>query len=251
MLEEGCGKSSTTLLNPWRACLMLRTLLTSLLLIFTSTVLSASPACPAYDRKAWRHWIDADRDCQNTRHEVLIEESLTPVTFKTDKGCSKEQRLRQWSEWSQHLDCSGSWSEQAEGCWWSIRVVATQPDLSGWICRGLGCCETEVGTDCRCQGDCSTAGNPWDWGRDANDGRGMCGYYDLRRIVSCPGGLPGKALLHTDEDLWGSTGLPDPVRDQEPRSWWGWCALWSVVQLIRLRPLHVSLRKQVVLVQMG
>ena len=74
---------------------MLRTLLTSLLLIFTSTVLSASPACPAYDRKAWRHWIDADCDCQNTMHEVLIEESLTPVTFKTDKGCSKEQRLRQ------------------------------------------------------------------------------------------------------------------------------------------------------------
>ena len=31
---------------------MLRTLLTSLLLIFTSTSLSASPACPAYDRKA-------------------------------------------------------------------------------------------------------------------------------------------------------------------------------------------------------
>ena len=66
---------------------MLRTLLASLLLIFTSTSLSASPACPAYDRKAWKHWIDADRDCQNTRHEVLIEESLTPVTFKTDKGC--------------------------------------------------------------------------------------------------------------------------------------------------------------------
>ena len=66
---------------------MMRILLPILLLIFTSTVLSASPACPAYDRKAWKHWIDADRDCQNTRHEVLIEESLTPVTFKTDKGC--------------------------------------------------------------------------------------------------------------------------------------------------------------------
>ena len=65
----------------------MRILLPILLLIFTSTVLSASPACPAYDRKAWKHWIDADRDCQNTRHEVLIEESLTPVTFKTDKGC--------------------------------------------------------------------------------------------------------------------------------------------------------------------
>ena len=65
----------------------MRILLTSLLLIFTSTLLSASPACPAYDRKLWKHWIDEDKDCQNTRHEVLIEESLTPVTFKTDKGC--------------------------------------------------------------------------------------------------------------------------------------------------------------------
>ena len=65
----------------------MRILLTILLLIFTSTVLSASPACPAYDRKLWKHWIDEDKDCQNTRHEVLIEESLTPVTFKTDKGC--------------------------------------------------------------------------------------------------------------------------------------------------------------------
>ena len=48
---------------------------------------AANPGCPAYDRKAWKHWIDEDRDCQNARHEVLIAESISTVAFKTEKGC--------------------------------------------------------------------------------------------------------------------------------------------------------------------
>ena len=42
---------------------------------------------PAYDRGDWKHWFDMDKDCQNTRHEVLIDESLTEVIFKDDREC--------------------------------------------------------------------------------------------------------------------------------------------------------------------
>ena len=38
-----------------------------------------------YNRDDWRHWTDEDSDCINTRHEVLIEETTTPVFMA---GCS-------------------------------------------------------------------------------------------------------------------------------------------------------------------
>lgn len=42
---------------------------------------------PQYDRAFYKHWIDADSDCMNTRHEVLAIESLIPVTLSSN-GCS-------------------------------------------------------------------------------------------------------------------------------------------------------------------
>lgn len=40
-----------------------------------------------YSRDEWPHWTDSDKDCQNTRHELLIASSSSTVGFKTAKEC--------------------------------------------------------------------------------------------------------------------------------------------------------------------
>jgi hypothetical protein len=41
-----------------------------------------------YSREAWVHWVDEDGDCQNTRAEVLIVETLQSVTFTSSDNCT-------------------------------------------------------------------------------------------------------------------------------------------------------------------
>jgi hypothetical protein len=46
-----------------------------------------SDVCQFYNRSSFGSWVDVDRDCQSTRDEVLISESLINVKFKTHKKC--------------------------------------------------------------------------------------------------------------------------------------------------------------------
>ena len=51
------------------------------------TISEISSSIPEYNRDDWNHWIDENGDCQNTRHEVLIEESFETVTYTNDTYC--------------------------------------------------------------------------------------------------------------------------------------------------------------------
>jgi len=52
----------------------------------TTTQTSVAPIKVDYDRKLYKHWVDEDEDCQDTRQEVLISESIDPIVLD-DRGC--------------------------------------------------------------------------------------------------------------------------------------------------------------------
>ena len=53
-----------------------------------SITVSPVPAdIPEYHRSEWKHWNDEDGDCQDSRQEVLISESLVEVTFESEREC--------------------------------------------------------------------------------------------------------------------------------------------------------------------
>ena len=62
------------------------------------TVAEIPDGLPEYDRDQWKHWTDADGDCQDTRQEVLIAEGLEPVEYEDEQECRVESGL--W--WAPH-----------------------------------------------------------------------------------------------------------------------------------------------------
>ena len=62
--------------------------ISTLCAVFLFGLASVSSLADDYDRSEWLpKWSDFDRDCQDTRHELLIRYSLAPVTYTRADGC--------------------------------------------------------------------------------------------------------------------------------------------------------------------
>ena len=51
------------------------------------TVTEIPASLPAYDRHDWKHWTDANGDCQDARNEALIAESRGTISYRTERRC--------------------------------------------------------------------------------------------------------------------------------------------------------------------
>ena len=73
--------------SPSPAMLPDSTLAADAVLVPTLVIEEIPADLPTYSRDDWKHWVDVDKDCQDTRVEVLVEESLIPPTFKNENRC--------------------------------------------------------------------------------------------------------------------------------------------------------------------
>lgn len=61
--------------------------MTKFLILLFAISCAQIPHSKKYNRKDWKHWVDSDRNCLNTRSEILKLRSRGTVTFNK-KGCT-------------------------------------------------------------------------------------------------------------------------------------------------------------------
>ena len=80
------------------------TTITARSMLFKLT-LKAESGSTTYSRTYFKHWIDANGDCQNTRAEVLIAESKVTPTYTTTSHCTVAK---------------GKWYSYYDGATWTL-----------------------------------------------------------------------------------------------------------------------------------
>ena len=105
MARSRMHPTSPALARRWSTALLATIVATLVLLVpapaqaatFSGTLAQAVAAVPTaaeantgYDRTLFKHWVDANGDCQNARAEVLISEAEpdTPLTYTTSGKCT-------------------------------------------------------------------------------------------------------------------------------------------------------------------
>lgn len=66
---------------------------------------AAEAGSTSYDRALFKHWVDADGDCQNTRAEVLTKESRVAPSYTTSSRCTVSR---------------GKWYSYYDGVTWTL-----------------------------------------------------------------------------------------------------------------------------------
>lgn len=59
--------------------------MTKYFLLFLAISCAQTDSIAKYQRKEWKHWSDENRDCLNTRAEILKKRSLVPVVMNKKK----------------------------------------------------------------------------------------------------------------------------------------------------------------------
>ncbi len=57
------------------------------------TKIAQAALTQSFDRQEWNYWVDTNKDCKNTRAEILIRDSLIPVTFRHKNPCMVDQGI--------------------------------------------------------------------------------------------------------------------------------------------------------------
>ena len=81
----------------------------------------------SYSRTYFKHWIDANRDCQNTRAEVLIAESKVTPRYTTSRHCTV---------------ATGKWYSYYDGATWTkasdVDIDHMVPLKEAWVSGAAG-----------------------------------------------------------------------------------------------------------------